>query len=1013
MDIPIKVEDMQQEILEAMAADREVKTDSSDKVNKEVTGKPLNTLKITNKHMGVSKKEAFPVGAGYMGGSVNFDARDAREETSRRTGAKDRAEKELEFSPKEVEEIKKIAHYISERRMAGDNDGAKAWQEKLAKEYGLDENAFSKEAIEKLLFDNGLGDKHWTPEAQKFMQDWDFETAKKAFGNVKRAGEQTPNADVVKRQKEIQKAAWELFKNRKALDSDNKETEPSEFDLRAAEAAYDAVQKQDKAEKTFHPPVVVSDSERERSVVPVKPDVYVAEPIPGESQPKALENKAIPKAEDLAQAELNKAITDFEAKQAQIAEMRAKKAGRWTSLRKTLGLETRNIDRDPEVMGLEKESQDLYRSLLARGINLYKGDKSQLEIFLKQFDEFEVFKKNYNQELDKKVEIAGYPEKISSGLKTLTKKWSELGWKQKIAISMGGGLLFAGGAMALGAGTLGAATLTAGWRWGFRAFGATAAGVGKNVMLDRQMMATMEKEAEARLKGKMDFLEKYENNLDQGIEKMLSETEIGGARKDFEQRKTENALRATRFGLTTFAISSVLGESFRYASQATGINMGTILRKIGHATGLWGVGGPVTEITAPQSGRPMSAEISSGTGKPPESVLTGEFRATEHSLNPAEQSHADNAAGAIDNRPVSGITEPQAGRPAYTESSATEQPHYAEQSHTENPKGAIDHRPVSVITESQAGRPTSVETSDIQTGRPGQIEEISSVKIRPGGTMWGGIESKIKANPSAFGLDPKDPNFTKNMHRMTQQLLDEFAYRKGMSYEELDQIARTKVMAGDSFKLMYDPSTEELSIDDFHGKAFGSDIQTGGAARDISSLEGGKLEPENAKSGASTTEHQPSRGSRTKLPNEILENERIAKEDFAKADQYQKDIRAYNAKEAVRLESVSSAADTRLFLSTRGLLNQLVNGAGVGDKANFWQHSMNDWEKLLGSENYIAQDIQLADETRIVSFDKLKKLLPILEPYHRRGIESIGDCLREAVKNPKVLLMINRLVLKN
>ncbi|MFA6194023.1 MAG: hypothetical protein WC726_04140 [Parcubacteria group bacterium] len=252
-------------------------------------------------------EESFPVGAGFMGAPVDLDAREAEEVKARRTGTEDKKEKEPEFSPEEVEEIKKIAHYISERRMAGDNEGARAWQKELAKEYGLDENAFSKETIEKLLSDNGLGDKRWTPEAQKFMQDWDSGKAEEAFRNMKKIQEQEEKENV---------------------DTPGKTEEP------------------------FYPPVVVSGSERERSVVPVKPEVYTAKPIPIEPQQKALEGPSEKTIEELR--------ADLDASAEEYAAARGNARGSRGYLAKLLGMSKKGFSENVENMEEVKNARLKY-----------------------------------------------------------------------------------------------------------------------------------------------------------------------------------------------------------------------------------------------------------------------------------------------------------------------------------------------------------------------------------------------------------------------------------------------------------------------------------------------------------------------------------------------------------------------------------------------------------------------------------------------------------------------------
>lgn len=663
------------------------------------------------------------------------------------------------------------------------------------------------------------------------------------------------------------------------------------------------------------------------------------------------------KPEHLEHEELNKIINDFEAKQSQIAETRAQKTGRFASLAKSLGIKTRNLENDEEIVNLEKESHDLYRSLLAKGINLYKGDKPQLENFLRQFDEFEVFKGTYNQEIDKRAEVAGFPENILAGLHTLTKKWSELKTWQKIAISAGGGLLFAGGAAALGAGTFGAATLTAGWRWGFRGFGAAAAGIGRNVMLDRKMMSEMENESEAWLKEKMSTLEKYENNLDQGIEDILSKTGIKYIRKDFKQRRLENNHRAIKFALKTFIISSAIGESLRLGGQYTGINLGSILKKIG---GFAGISGSV------------SPEVSKGSLSEELYIRRpdGKIIITPKGLE------------AIGDAPPKFVTEPEVKTGGTMEEFA------------KSPAAGAE-----------------VHASEI--AKP-QFEEIASVKVKAGGTMWGSIENNIRANPSAYGLDPRDPDFTKDMHRMTKQMLDEFASRKGLSYEQLDQMARTKVRAGDTFKIIHDPSAGDLYLDDYHGKAFGADVaQVDSPVQEVE-ISKPKVAPEELRTKTGPAEYPAQKSaSQIRGMEELDANQRLAQQKYARAVQAEKDLAILHERQAAHLKNVGREAHLRQVLATRGLLNRIVEGAGIGNNVSFWEGSALEWhDQIVGKENYIPQDVQMADEVKKLNLN-LGRLRELFLKLGKPELgQSMGDYLKKAMENPKNVYIISRLILR-
>jgi hypothetical protein len=945
-----------------------------------------------------AQKDSFPVGAGFMGAEADPDAREAEKVKTPKTGTEDKKEieKKPEFSPEELKAIKDTAYFISEHRMSNDPARQKEW----AKKYGLDENTFTKENIEKVLSANKKGE--WTPDAQKFMQDWDWETAKKAVRNMKKAGEQAPD----------QKGA--------TVDVDPGKTKME-----------DALKNQSKEDQRQIDNMAI---ENERM--------------------KGMENaEEVRKMEfegeqgDVAQAELNKAITDFEEKQAQIAEMRAKKGGRWASLRRTLGLEMKNLDADPEVMGLEKESHDLYRDLMAKGIHLYKGDKPQLENFLKQFDEFEVFKGAYNQELNKKAEVAGYPENILSGFQTLTKKWSELKPWQKIVIGGGGGLLFTLGAGALGAGTFGAGALGLGWRWGFRAFGATAAGVGRNVMLDRQMMTKMESEAEGRLKEKMDMLEKFENNLDQGIENILSKTSIGNTRKDFEQRKTENALRATRFGLMTFAISSIMGESFRYASQATGINMGTIFKKIGEHTGISFAGIKESMNHVLSDHQPSAETAFAGTGPTVDA---------DHAHQHWETSGASDHASSE--------------RMAAAAASVADQPHPAEVPN--GPRIVQDAPNISEhhqATASDHGIARGGEAANLNSDAPGHGSQISEVhgsadspttrlgesrapdaegkmailperevgysRVGSGGGIERSAKEIVKAHAKDFGLDPNDPHFNTKAGKEAHELAKGLAEKYGMTYKHLNEIASHKVQVGDEIRIYKDPLTGKFDLT-YNGAAFNKELSAGKvfggntkeiglpsgdieASQQIDSLEGGKLAPEGA-GGAAAVEDMPKRtdsmrirgGGSTQIPEEILEQERVAKENWTKATDYADKVAKWKAEVGPQLEQMGSRTTERQFLGMRGLLNQIVQDANIGKRADFWNQPIGNWKNLVPAENYIDSNHPHATDKINDSFDSLRKLYLILNPYKTSSGDTINECLLRAMKDPRNPLKISNSILK-
>ena len=871
---------------------------------------------------------------------------------------------EAEFGPNVAEEIKKIAHLISKRRMAGKDEGAREWQTKLAKEYGLDENAFSKETVENIKLPSGKRLRRYRVDASlRYSAKLGLQNAQRLFENEK-----------------IARTGLCRFKAK-----DNKRKPPQ-----------------------GPPRCCFSGSEQESSVVKAgSPDeVYVARPV------------ASP--EDVQQAELNKAITDFEAKQTQISEMRAKKTGRFASLAKSLGIKTKNLSEDPEVMILEKESHDLYRNLLSKGIHLYKSDKPQLENFLKQFDEFEVFRSVQNQEMEKRAEVAGFPENILAGFHKIGKRWSELKPWQKIAVGAAGGLAIAGGALALGAGTFGAVALGAGWRWGFRGFGAISAGIGRKVLLDKKMMVDIDQTSEARLAEKMKLLQDYENNLDAGIAAVVNGGKIIDVRKNYEERSLENTKKAVNLAAWSFTISSVVGESLR----ASGISFGSVARKFGEYTGI-SLGGVKDSMGHFLSGSQPSAENTLGVYPGHIGAAGGATGAVEH-LQPtgggSKLSHEDfgNIKKTFENM--------QPGKNSENLANELNRIHESNAFYTHDAQGHItgltsegdahfkamniepfDSHPKASISDLRApDAPPKMASS--------HLEKIASDKFGSGGSIeraGNNVLRAIKVDPAHYGLDPSDPHFSANANAMREKMIEEFYKSKGFkSYADFDAYARSHVQPKDLFKIDYDSTAGKFKMD-YEGKAFSADVSHAAPTEEFASSKPQMAHEPVVKHGTAAMDHQPARGGKTMQYEADTPDQISAKKDFAMADQYQKDLRAFNAQEASRLEAVNEGANHQLFSSAKEGIEKIFHESGSSIRANILDKPMNEWEKLIATENYIAQDVQDASPVgkMNINLNKLKNLRLILGRYNASGSKTIGDCLKEAVKNPTVLRLINKVVL--
>lgn len=870
-------------------------------------------------------EESFPAGAGFMGAPVDLDAREAEEVKARRTGTEDKKEKEPEFSPEEAEEIKKIAHLISERRMTGKDDAAKKWQADLAKEYGLDENAFSKEAIEKLLSDNGLGDKHWTPEAQKFMQDWDLGKAEEAFRNMKKAGEQTPDQDSgSKTSASPDKTPMEDALKKQAKENqrqiDNKSVE--DVRIKGRENAEEARKIEFEAENSL---------EALKADLDAKADAYaIARGNARGSRGYLAKLLGMSKkgfSENIEEMEEVKAAR-LEYLQAKLEHSKAATESAFKEYQDKLQGGTASPE-ELEILRIKWEAIGNYHNrasdielqgkFVEKTVEYYKTKGGPLgKVFGKYLD-------LYNNVYLKKV-----PPKVRAA----------------ISIAMlGGAVAGLAGAFGVTGIFVGAASVVSKPVRFFLAplFPAmTYTGTGK--MIEKGLQWKYAKKGKERsaafgeVVGKMKSGEASIEETRKNILKLLEEQN-----KECGDDLVNRGWWEDRWEQVRNLLTTVVGARATMVLMSGTEAIGSFFEGKGNVAGVAGVspkGAPYTQgpggktIITPEG---MKAVENSGTGSA--------------NLSPEEYEK-------IGKHPY--FSEPEAQTP--------------------------------------------------EIAKP-QFEEIDSVKIKTGGSMWKGIENSIRANPEAYHLDSKDPNFRKIMNGKIAEMLHTFADKKGLSYEQLD-----KVFADDTFKLMHDSITGKFYLDDYQGKAFGGDVSRDGAGAVQENVPSkGSVPVEHTRPRTGAVDHQPSRGGgKTMQYDSDTPAQKIAKEHYAQAVQNQENLNRVHAEQAAYEAAETAKNNSILYIKTRGLANLIVNEAGVGNRANFWEHSMDNWKNLLGSEYQISQDVQFNDATNKtnISLNKLRSLYPILEKYHRQGIESIGDCLKEAVKNPTDLLKINKLVLR-
>ncbi len=663
---------------------------------------------------------------------------------------------------------------------------------------------------------------------------------------------------------------------------------------------------------------------------------------------------------------------DMEAKRLVYAQLDLDKSRKWIRLKNLLGAGIKEVkDEDYDrAWGEYEEAKNKYFEAKRSDV-LAKGDKEGAREFLREFEGADEAVNFLNLKYDLKKNQSGYPAKILYGFEKLANGWKEMSWKKKLAISaaiMGVG--FAATATAgLTFGGVGALAFTL--RTAQRTLGAGAMYIGAKKWQDTRSLKKIKEKSEAI----NEELLSYDDWLNR-----IAEIEYGQISGRFEDKKEQvEALdkKHKRRALILAAGIGIGGTAFDMYRQGY---FGVIKEK------LFGVGGGIV--------KPSVSDHISETVKP----------SAVQPINEAFYTHSPGGK-------IIGLT--SQGNEHFEQFNI--EPH-------DSPAGSYD----------QFQKPSGIPEPDVKTGgslqnwvestpaagAEAQVPEIAKpkfedipVRIKAGGNMWASIENNIKANPSAYGLDQTDPNFKTNMNGKISEMLHDFAKKNGLSYKQLD-----KVFEGDNFKIGHD-ATGKPYLYDFHGKAFGADVSHGGAGATVQEIASNKPqiahEP-TVKHGAGMAEHQPSRGGQANVPDELIPQQKIAQDYRSNLAQADQELNARHPEEVATNARDLAFANDRLYLSTRGLVNQLVNGAGVGDRANFWSHSMNSWKNLLGSEYQISQDVQFNDATEKmnISLEKLRSLYPILEKYHRQGIESIGDCLKEAVKNTKDLYEINKLVLR-
>lgn len=858
-------------------------------------------------------------------------------------------EKKPEFSPEEAEKIKKIAHYISERRIAGEDKGARDWQEELAKEYGLDEKAFSREAIEKLLFDNGLGDKHWTPEAQKFMQHWDLGKAEEAFRNMKKAGEQTPDPNAA-----------------------GSESKPEDL----AQAKQGVTDKQPYTYTQGDETMAFSKDWKEKKFGQVEKK--------SAAQPEKKEVEAIPGSLEALKQEM-------EAKRLAYAQLDLDKSRKWIKLKNLLGARIKEV-KDEDFERVKSEYEQARSSYLEAKKTevLTKGDKEGAKQFLLEFEGTDEAIKFLNLKYDLKKEQSGYPAKILYGFEKLANGWKEMSWKKKIAISVAiMGVGFAATATAgLTFGGVGALAFTL--RTAQRTLGAGAMYIGVKKWQDTRSLNKIQGKSEDRINTLLsndDWLKRIEN----------LESKHVSTRFDFNKEQIE-ALdkKHKRRALALAGLVGVGGTAFDMYRHGVFKGLGGAIKEkmvgssiLASSTSAEGMGGGAAATQAVEHLQP--------TGGMPQDLSEGDYARIQKTM--------------ASYGPGRNMDEMVAGEAAKMHNDGIMPEH-------------------------------EVKTSDLRAPDAGpqiakpKFEEIASGEFGKGGSIEGKVTAAIEASPEDFGLHESDPDFAKKALEMKKSIIEDFYKEKGFkSYAEFDRYCRKNVWDKDIFRIVHNPVTHDIILEckghGFHDVFSTGDVLdvspggSGAAAQEIASSKAsipvddvkpkaGIVPEEAVKSRTGVADQHPSRGAGKAMQYETDTPDQInAKKEFALADKYQKDLRAFNAQEAARLEGVNEMANDQSFSSTKEGIEKIFHESGIGIRANILDRPMSAWEKLIATENYISKDVQDADAVgkMNINLNKLKYLRLILGRYNTSGNETIGYCLKQAVKNPKILYLINKSVL--
>jgi|GEM_PF-4584927 hypothetical protein len=789
----------------------------------------------------------------------------------------DKNEEKLEFTPEEIEEIKKQAYFIWEHRMSNDPER----QKQKAKEYGLNENDLTGAVVDQMLRQNGIAP--GSSEAEEFMRKWDWAQAENIFRRQK-----------AKVQEDAQKAKEEGEKSQ-AGDADSQKT-ASESKMGGAYSAEDA-------------------EKRDRAAEARSADFEAPQETIGEK--------------------LERLKNDLEEKRLAYARLDVDMSGKWAKLKRTLGFNVEEV-KDAGVQAAEEAYHEaLWKYIEAEKENMPAGNKDLARTLLKQVYLGEAVTLKSLKE-DVKIENnknkGEFPDKCIAGYKKAVEWWKGLSFKKKLLYS---------GSLA-GIGLAGGASLTA-----------VAAGMFAAKLVPRALSAGAAYVGIKKWQESLD-VDEAEYMANQRINQLLEQTDWESRIKSLEKSHIETSVKESKSRMEAQDLGGKR-KAFYLASIFPVIGTVIDVSKMS----FWG-GGAKSSFIEEAAKRPaVGAKVPDVLGEKP--VVPGlEVKPPVVLENKLESAQDGPSSSGV---PKKEIAEPEAPKVPEEKPAAPEIP------------------------------PASETT------------ELGADTIKKGGSLWRSTEKLIRANPEKYGLDPESKTFVRDARRATKGILDRYAEKQGVSYEELDKIARKKVQPGDILKLVKDPTTGKPEIE-YSGKAV---FNPEAVPKNVSSA---VPEQEQVAPRGSTVSERT--GARMKKPEWLqAHDDNIAMKKGV--EQYFSDVQKgtaadlRQAQEAL-VESTRAEAVLRQGVATRGLLESVVQKAGIGNNVSVWGEPASKWfNEFANGEQLVSQDVLQNDAVEDINKNReiLKKIFSQL-PKPQPG-QSTWEAFLDALRNnPDNLEKINR-----